>query len=383
MDREKIIQFFRYYGIELFKFEGIRLGLIVNPIAGMGGRVGLKGTDGKLEIALRLGAKPVAPERAIDFLLNLTDVRDLIELYTYPGQMGEFEALRAGFKPKVVGSIGEVTTADDTKRAARNLSRIVDLIVFVGGDGTARDICEAIGDSVPVIGVPSGVKMYSAVFALNPKACADVVKEFIRGNVAFELREVMDADEGLIRSDRISVKLFGYLKVPVVSGVVQGVKRADRGDKHGVALNFLRIMEEDTAYIMGPGGTTYYIAKVMGVEKTLLGVDVVMNGRVLVRDANERDLIDVLNRYKKVKIVVTPIGGQGFVFGRGNLQISPEVLRRVGRENVIVVSTLEKLRELDCLKVDTGDSEVDRIFEGEIDVLTEIGFVKFNIRSFR
>ncbi len=379
MDRDKIIQFFRYYGIELFKFEGIKLGLIVNPIAGMGGRVGLKGTDGKVEKALKLGAKPIAPRRAVEFLLNLRDVKDLIELYTYPGEMGELEALEAGFKPNVIGNIGKTTTADDTKRAAMELSKIVDLMVFVGGDGTARDVCEVLKDEFPVIGVPSGVKMYSAVFALNPKACAEVVKAFIRGDVTFELREVMDADENSIEEDRISVRLFGYMKVPVISNLVQRVKRADRGNKDGLAINFLRILDEDTAYIMGPGGTIYHIARAMGVEKTLLGVDVIVNGRIVVKDASEKDLISILDRYEKVKIVVTPIGGQGFIFGRGNLQISPEVLKRVKRENVIVVSTLDKLRELDSLKIDTGDSEVDRMFEGEMDVLTEIGFVKFRV----
>ncbi len=375
--KEVIFDFLRHYGIEPFELRKVKIGLIVNPIAGMGGRVGLKGTDGKAELAERLGAKPVSPKRAVEFLSNLN--RDLVEIYTYPGLMGELEALKAGFNPIVLGERKERTSAEDTRRAAKELKGVVDLMVFVGGDGTARDICKAVGDEIPVIGVPSGVKMYSAVFALNPKACAELVKEFIRRNVRFELREVMDADEDAILKDKISVKLFGYLKVPVALGLVQGVKRRDSGRKDGVALNFLRILERDVAYIMGPGGTVYEIARAMGVEKTRLGVDVVYNGKVVVRDAKERDLLNVIEGFDRVKIVVTPIGGQGFIFGRGNLQISPEVIRRVGRENVIVVSTLEKLKGLDGLRVDTGDEEVDEMLRGEIKVLTEEGFVRFKV----
>ncbi len=373
---DKILEFLKNYGINALDeykrwLRKIRIGLVVNPIAGMGGRVGLKGTDNKYELALKLGAKPVAPKRAVDFLKHL--IKD-IELYTYPKDMGENEAREVGFNPIVVGEIGDRTSSEDTKRAVKELLSMVELIVFVGGDGTARDICEVIGDKIPVIGVPAGVKMYSAVFALNPKACARVVNEFVRGNVSFELREVMDVE------NTTSPKLFGYMKVPIISDLVQNVKVPDRGNKDGVLSNFLRIFDKNTVYIFGPGGTTYHLAKSLGFDKTLLGVDIYLNGKVLVRDANEKDIINILDKYNNVKLVVTPIGGQGFLFGRGNLQISPIVLRRIGKENIIIVSTADKLKSFDSLKVDTGDEELDKELEGEMNVLTDIGFIRVKIK---
>ncbi len=379
---DNILRFLRCYGINALDEykrwkEKTKIGLIVNPIAGMGGRVGLKGTDNKYELALKLGAKPIAPRRAIEFLKGL--IKN-VEIYTYPKEMGEYEALEAGFNPVVLGEVKDRTTAEDTKKAARDLARIVDLIVFVGGDGTARDICEAIGDKIPVIGVPAGVKMYSAVFALNPMTCAKIVNEFVRNRTNLELREVIDADESLI-NEKISVKLFGYLRVPVVPNLVQNVKKKTSGNLDGLISNFLRVYDRDKIYIFGTGGTIYQIAKALGFEKTLLGVDVVKNGVTIVKDAKERDLIEIVEKYgNRVIIVITPIGGQGFIFGRGNPQISPEVLKRVRKDNILVISTLDKLKELDCLRVDTGDKDVDKTLEGKIDVLTDVGFVKFNIK---
>ncbi len=379
MKTSKILEFLRFYGInaieEYERLKTAKIGLIVNPIAGMGGRVGLKGTDNKYELALKLGAKPVAPKRAVEFLKCLMKG---VEIYTYPKYMGEYEAIEAGFKPNVLGEIGDRTTAEDTKKAARDLVKIVDLIVFVGGDGTARDICEVVGDKIPVIGVPAGVKMYSAVFALNPRVCAKIVNEFVRGKTSLELREVMDADESLI-DKKISIKLFGYLKVPVISNLVQRVKRMSSGNLDGLVINFLRIYDKNRVYVFGPGGTTYQIVKALGLEKTLLGVDIVYEGRLIVKDAKESDILKVIDEYGDVTIVVTPIGGQGFVFGRGNLQISPEVLKRIKKENILIVSTTDKLNGLDCLRVDVDDA--NEILEGEVKVLTEVGFVKFKIKA--
>ncbi|MGB9439564.1 MAG: NAD(+)/NADH kinase, partial [Desulfobacterales bacterium] len=150
-----------------------KVGLIVNPIAGMGGRVGLKGSDGNeiLKKAKEMGAQAEAPERTIKALMSVVPLKDSIEVVTYPYDMGEEEAITCGIAPKVIGHIKrEKTDANDTFKAARKMEQLaVDLLLFAGGDGTARDIYRAIGDKIPALGIPTGVKMHSAVFAISPK----------------------------------------------------------------------------------------------------------------------------------------------------------------------------------------------------------------------
>lgn len=394
-NQEKALGILKAFGIDAYdEYEWWKkkrkIGFIVNPIAGMGGRVGLKGTDGKYKEALRLGAKPIAPLRAIEFLSFLKPYKDMFELYTYPKMMGEYEALYAGFKPIVVGELNEKmseknnrtnefeeTTAEDTKSAARLLIDS-DILVFVGGDGTARDVYEVVEDKIPVLGVPSGVKMHSAVFALNSKAAASVVLDFLRKKTDSELREVVDIDEEAFRQGRVSAKIYGYMKVPVTN-LIQSFKRTYSDSMAEIVAISKNIeIEPDTLYVFGPGSTTYYIAQQMGLEKTLLGVDLIMNGKIIVKDAKESNILSAIEN-KRVKIVVTPIGGQGFIFGRGNQQISAEVIRKVGKENIIVVATKSKLREIDALRVDTGDLKLDEELKGEIDVITGDGKVKFMI----
>ena len=352
-----------------------KIGFIVNPIAGMGGSVGLKGTDGKVyKLALKLNAKPVAPIKALNFLNRLKAVKGAIELLTYPREMGENEAKQANLDFKVLGSIGEETTAEDTKRAAKDMLEAgVELIVFVGGDGTARDICEVIGDSLPVLGVPAGVKMHSSVFAVNARAAAEVVIEFVRRALPLELREVMDVDEEAFRENRLSAKLYGFMKVPVKSDLVQSTKVAttEFDNQIEIARYVAELMEPDVVYVIGPGTTTKAIADYMGFEKTLLGVDVVLNGKTIVKDANEKQILSSI-KGRKAKVIVTPIGGQGFIFGRGNQQISAEVLKILGKENIIVVSTRKKLAQTGFLRVDVNE-EVDSALKGEIEVIVGYG----------
>jgi len=352
-----------------------KIGFIVNPIAGMGGSVGLKGTDGKVyKLALKLNAKPVAPIKALNFLNRLKAVKGAIELLTYPREMGENEAKQANLDFKVLGSIDEETTAEDTKRAAKDMLEAgVELIVFVGGDGTARDICEVIGDSLPVLGVPAGVKMHSSVFAVNARAAAEVVIEFVRRALPLELREVMDVDEEAFRENRLSAKLYGFMKVPVKSDLVQSTKVAttEFDNQIEIARYVAELMEPDVVYVIGPGTTTKAIADYMGFEKTLLGVDVVLNGKTIVKDANEKQILSSI-KGRKAKVIVTPIGGQGFIFGRGNQQISAEVLKILGKENIIVVSTRKKLAQTGFLRVDVNE-EVDSALKGEIEVIVGYG----------
>jgi predicted polyphosphate/ATP-dependent NAD kinase len=357
-----------------------RLGLIVNPIAGMGGRVGLKGTDGQeiLDMARKLGAVPTSPARAVEALRQIISIKDSIELLTYPYEMGEDEARECTFDPALLGSITKGnTTSADTRNAARDMmSAGVDLILFAGGDGTAKDIYEALGDKVPVLGIPAGVKIHSAVFSINPQSAGDLAVMYLRGE-ATSLREaeVMDIDEEAFRENRLSATLLGYLKVPYEQTMVQATKAGSSVDDEAaaeeIAGDFIENMQDDCIYILGPGTTTRAIMKQLGLKKTLLGVDTVYNGKLIASDVNEKRLSELIQG-KKAKIVMTVIGGQGFIFGRGSQQISPDIIRTVGRENVVVIATPNKLLSLRGrpLLVDTGDSEVDRMMAGYIQVIT-------------
>lgn len=357
-----------------------KLGFIVNPIAGMGGIVGLKGTDGEevLKKAIELGAKPVAPQRAKETLENLLQIKDRMELITYPHNMGENEARDVSFSPIVIGKIvpGK-TTADDTKRAAQELRKLkVELIVFCGGDGTACDIYEAIGTSIPVIGVPTGVKMHSAVFAVNPRAAAEVVIKYLTEGLPLRPAEVMDIDENAFRVGVLSAKLKGYLLVPYEPELVQRAKTAsplideEEENKLAIAKYVIENMKPDTIYILGPGTTVKAITDLLGIKKTLLGVDIIKNGKIVAKDVGEKDILKII-RGKKAKIIVTPIGSQGFIFGRGNQQISPKVIKEVGIQNIIVIATRYKLSTFNYLRVDTGDKKLDEELRGYVRVITD------------
>jgi len=357
-----------------------KIGFIVNPIAGMGGIVGLKGTDGEeiLKKAIELGAQPVAPQRAKIVLKTLLQLKKQLKLITYPYEMGENEAISVSFSPLVIGNITPgKTTAEDTKQAAKEMKKLkVDLIVFCGGDGTACDIYEAIGDSIPVIGVPSGVKMHSAVFAVNPKAAAEVAIKFLTEGLPLRRAEVMDIDEEAFRAGILSAKLKGYLLVPYEPELIQGVKTSspltddEEENKVAIARYIVENMDPDAFYILGPGTTTKAIADLLGVEKTLLGVDIIKNGKIVARDVGEREILKTIDKQKS-KIIITPIGNQGFIFGRGNQQISPRVIRKVGIKNIIVIATKYKLSTVKYLRVDTGDEHLDKELKGYIRVVTD------------
>ena len=356
-----------------------KLGLIVNPIAGMGGRVGLKGTDGEeiLQKALALGAKPVAPQRAIETFRELRALKGKFSLLTYPREMGEDEAREAGFEPEAVGSIvSGATTAEDTKRAAREMMGLgVDLIVVVGGDGTIRDVYDVIRRDVPILGVPAGVKLHSAVFAVDPKAAADIVMKFLWEELPLREAEVMDVDEEAYRSGRVSAKLYGYMLVPHEPSLVQGMKlaslevEAEAGQQEAIAKHAVEAMEPGVLYLLGPGTTMRVVAEALGEEKTLVGVDIVCDGKVVARDVNERQILERIEG-REARIIVSPIGGQGFIFGRGNQQLSPEVIRRVRKGNVVVLVTPQKLSTTPSLRVDTGDPQLDQEFRGFIRAVT-------------
>lgn len=349
----------------------------------MGGKVGLKGSDGQeiLMRAIELGAVPICPSRALEALRRIALIKDSIELITYPYDMGEDEARECGFDPVVIGSITKGrTTSADTKNAATEMLKLqVDLILFAGGDGTARDICETVDEKVPVLGVPAGVKIHSGVFAINPRSAGDLAVMYLQGKpTVIHEAEVMDIDEQAFRENKVSAKLYGYLRVPYEKTLVQSPKVGSVAEEgffmEAIARDVVENMQDDYIYIIGPGTTTRPITEKLGLKKTLLGVDVVFKGKLMASDVNEAQLLKLIEG-KNAKIVVTVIGGQGFIFGRGNQQISSEVIRKVGKENVIVVATPNKLASLmgKPLLVDTGDEDVDKMLSGYVKVITGYG----------
>ena len=349
-----------------------RIGLIVNPFAGLGGRVGLKGSDGveTRRRALEMGAVPQSPARTVEALRELEGLDGFL-LVTYPGEMGEDEAVEVGIDHEVIGVTSGETGAEDTKRAASEMMEMgVDIIVFSGGDGTARDVYSVIGESVPVLGVPTGVKIHSGVYAIDPKSAGLLLRRFIEGDVhEIRLAEVMDIDEEAFRADVVQARLFGYMNTLFHEELIQGSKEGsgttDETSTLGVANEVYDEMDSEVLYILGPGTTIKPIADRMGVDKTLLGVDVVKDGKLLYKDANEQQLLNIIGD-KKARLYVTVIGGQGFVFGRGNQQLSPSVIRAIGKENIVIVATPNKLATLrgKPLRVDTGDHALDEELKG-------------------
>ncbi len=359
-----------------------KIGFIVNPIAGMGGRVGLKGTDGEAyKKALELGAKPIAPLRAKRFLREYKrlDLTAHIELYVAPHPMGAGVVEEENIPYRLTGELKSLETSpEDTKRIAELMvNRGVKLLVFVGGDGTARDITEAIDKRIPILGVPSGVKMYSPLFAITPEAAAKILEHFIRGDYNVEEVEVLDIDEEAFRRDQLKIRLYGTALTIKVPELLQPGKEPTpsstsiRENQEAIARYIVENMEPDTLYILGPGTTIKAIADILGVEKTILGVDAIYNGRLIGKDLNEKQLLELIEKYKRVKIILTPIGGQGFLLGRGNQQISPQILKRIGRENLIVVATHDKISKIRKLRVDTGDPELDEELKGYIRVIVD------------
>jgi predicted polyphosphate/ATP-dependent NAD kinase len=366
--------------------KAMKLGLIVNPVAGMGGRVGLKGTDDVLKEAIARGAQPIAPKRAVDFLKtlkeNMTEMPIRIEILTCPKIMGEGEAKEADFTVQVLPmEIGDETTAEDTQTAVKLMIKAnVNLIVFVGGDGTAKDVFDAMHGrgEVPVLGVPSGVKMYSAVFAVNPSDAVDVVLAFAKNQTEMAELEIMDADETAIRNDTFVVKLHGFLTGPFLPMRIQGSKQVspetvdEKENQTAIARFIIEEMQPEATYILGPGTTVKHVAELLGVEKTVLGVDIYKKGKTVL-DVNEKKILDEVENWQNTWIILSPIGRQGILLGRGNQQISPKIIESVGKKQIIVAATKNKLRSIDggVLRVDTGYAEVDEMIRGYIRVVTD------------
>ena len=381
-----------------------KIGLIINPVAGMGGSVGLKGTDHVVEEALRRGAVPGSEKRAETALRELLPYKDELLICTGAGHMGGELAQRMGFRTEVFPAgtdTGAAKTPADTDILAasafcfatagsdtialgkRLLNEQADLLLFAGGDGTARDIYQAVGTELVCVGIPAGVKIHSPVYAKNPGAAGKLAAMWMSGRIKrYEEKEVLDIDEDAYRSGHINTALYGYLKIPAERALTQNRKAptplSDEAAIESIAYEVTDHMEPDVVYLVGAGTTTRGVMKKLGLPNTLIGVDVVENGKVLENDAyGERILSHI--RGKRAKLILTVTGGQGFLFGRGNQQLTPEVIRTVGKENLIILATSSKLAELrgNPLLVDTGDDALNEELCGYYRVIT--GYKEYTV----
>lgn len=365
----------------------MRIGLVINPLAGIGGTVALKGSDGDeiVGLALEKGAIPLAEKRVYDALNQLKNKPDEAVL-TVNGAMGQDVLNSLGFKNTVVHEVNmnvlNHTTADDTRLAIKSfIKHGVDIIIFAGGDGTARDVYTALSEldkdeDVPVIGIPAGCKIHSAVYSTSPATAGEILSEVLGGKpMSLNLSAVMDLDEDEFRRGVVKATSFGYLSVPVDDTRMQVIKQGgieyNEIALQDIGAEIVENMSPDCLYIISTGSTTACVMNELSLENTLLGVDVVLNKALLASDVDEAQLLDLLEKYR-AKIIVSAIGGQGYIFGRGNQQLSSQVIKKVGIENILVIATNEKLRSLDSkpLLVDTGDIALDKSLQGSIQVTT-------------
>lgn len=360
----------------------LEIGLIVNPMAGIGGAVGLKGSDGAaiVEQALALGAEKKSGLRTRQALGVLADVREQCRFVTCPGEMGAdcLAAEGLAFDVLDLGLPLAPTTAEHTRKAAElMLQRQPALLLFAGGDGTARDICAVVGDQLPVLGIPAGVKIHSGVYGITPKASGEVIHRLVTGQlVDVREAEVRDLDEDAFRNGQVRARHYGDMRVPQEGHFVQAVKQGGVEVEElvlaDIAACIREEMEDDCLYLIGSGKTTLAITEELGISGTLLGVDAVINGELLAADVNEAAIWQLLQEHPQHKAILSVMGGQGHIIGRGNQQFSARILRALGRENLQLVSTKTKIRGLDGrpLIIDSGDPQLDQDWAGVLEILT-------------
>jgi len=361
----------------------LKLGLIINPIAGMGGKTGLKGSDGSntLKKALNLGAKKESANRAEQALLPLKFMINKFSLITCSAEMGEKSCKKIGLKTDYIIDIDKkITTGIDTINAVKIMAKKqVSLILFSGGDGTACDIFYALQDKIPILGIPAGVKMHSSVFGTSPNAVGSLVSRIISNHSDIfptSTAEIMDLDEDMRRYDQIRTRLIGYATIPSDKFLVQNpksyVQLNDEDSINGISEYLENKLNNEATYIVGPGRTTQNFLNRIGVSGTLLGVDVLKGRKLIGRDVNSREL-DILTRDGLLYIISGIIGGQGFLFGRGNQQITAEIIQRVKKENILIIASTKKIYELprQCILIDTGNQKLDNELAGYVKVQTE------------
>lgn len=373
--------------------QQLTIGLIINPWAGVGGAVGLKGSDGVIAEALARGATPKANDRVYAALENITDLSPNLRFIAPPGLMGgdllqqlNLSTQILPIEPSIASQDAEgrtnhgrvTTTAADTRQAAiEMLEQDIDLLIFAGGDGTARDICAVVGDRCPVLGIPAGVKIHSSVFAITPAAAGEVLRALIEGKlVDIREAEVRDLDEQAFRQNQVRAKHFGDMRVPQLGHFVQSVKQGGVEDETLVLLDIAATLQQEwddeQLVLVGSGKTTQALMDEMGLDSTLLGVDAVYQGQLVAQDATEAQLWQLLQQYSQVRIILSVMGGQGHIIGRGNQQFSPRILAKVGKHNLEIISSKTKIIALQGrpLIIDSGDQTLDRDWRGSIEILT-------------
>ncbi|QYJ96354.1 ATP-NAD kinase family protein [Shewanella alkalitolerans] len=356
--------------------QTFRLGVIINPLAGLGGSVALKGSDGVADEAIARGAEPKAHLRMAQALEVIKPYLDKITVVTASGAMGADLAEQMGFNHQVVYQAGDTTAASDTQAAAKALQAAgVDLLLFAGGDGTARDLFEVIDETQPVLGVPAGVKIHSGVYGITPHASGMVVKLLLEGAlVSLMSADVMDIDEVAFRQGVVRARRFGEMQVPAepryIQAVKMGGKEVDELVLADIAAEAIELIDDALA-IMGSGSTVAAVMEELGLDNTLLGVDLIDAGELLASDLSAKALLEATIG-RECKLVITLIGGQGHILGRGNQQLSPALIRQVGKENIIILATKTKLKALEGrpLIVDSGDPELDSELSGYYKVVT-------------
>ena len=359
-----------------------KLGLLVNPYAGIGGALALKGSDGVeiREKALSMGAEKKALDKTRLALAHIVTIQDQVQLYVASGDMGETLAKDMGFHYTLVYQPENLQTeGQDTEATAKALlAHQVDLILFAGGDGTARNVCHVVGSSVPVLGVPAGCKIHSAVYAITPAAAGRVLKQVIKGEiVSVSDAEVMDIDEALFRNGKVNARQFGEMQVPTelryIQAVKMGGKESDELVLADIAAHIIEIIEDNPEhlFVMGSGSTVEFVMQELGIKNTLLGVDVIKHKKLLASDVTASELI-ALTTHQNCKLVLTLIGGQGHIIGRGNQQLSADFLTSLGKDNILLVATKSKLSNLSGrpLIVDSGDTKLDIQLSGLISIIT-------------
>ena len=357
----------------------VRLGLLVNPDAGLGGRLGLKGSDGQAELARSMGAEDRSGPRMRAMLEHFSSIHragfEDISWVTSEGRMGT-----EWFPEAEIGSISTVhsssrgTSAADTQDAVNSLLESeINLLVYAGGDGTTRDVVAALESAespeTPVIGVPTGVKMHSGCFAASPKAAAEALSSWLIGDLLLASTEVLDLDEDLYRQGKWVVRLYAEAITPSSPRWMQGSKQrieasGEEDTTEGLADHIRELLvSDDRMLIWGSGGTLRKIAQMNEFEPTNLGIDATIGNEQVGTDLSESDLLELLSEHDgPTTLLLSPMGGQGFLIGRGNLQLSPQVLRLIGIENILGVVTPAKLLSVRRLRIETGDPELDADF---------------------
>ena len=356
------------------------IGVIVNPCAGPGGPAGVNGTDSPEQqaTARELGIESRALARSRRALQALLPMARFLRISAGPGAMGQ-HAVAENFPDAQLctGVQAAELSAVATRHCVQQmLGRGIELLLFAGGDGTARDILAVARDRLPIIGIPCGANMQSGVFAATPEAAGKLALAHLRAECrAVREQEVLGRGGLAPGATRIEPMAYGRLRVPYDRDLVPGPKIAvavDAAQLDRVVAATLPLMDPDTCILFGPGSTKMAVLARMGLAGTLVGVDVILRGKLIATDASEPQLVRMLQHHGRARIIITPVGGQGFLFGRGNQPLSERVIRAVGVENISVISTPAKLQGLGGrpLRIDLDDADLARHFPLNVRVIT-------------